>query len=227
MAVVYQFLGTYEVLIYIGLAIAGLITVRWLWQSWNEWRRAVYSLEREFALRRMSQSIAFVTVLLVLFCGEFVAASFVIPSLPASYFIPTPTLDLLSTPTGTISAELATQIALTPRPGAASVNASGCAVNTLNITAPKAGAEVKGKIDIHGTADIPNFGFYKYEVAPLNTDTWATISAGRSVVVDGLLGQWDTTALTPGDYQLRLVVTDNQGQSLPPCVIPLRVVPQS
>jgi hypothetical protein len=82
-------------------------------------------------------------------------------------------------------------------------------------------------VDIQGTASVPNFGFYKYEVAPLNSDTWATISAGRDVVVAGSLGKWDTTALTPGDYQLRLVVTDNQGKSLPPCVILIRVSPQS
>ncbi len=95
------------------------------------------------------------------------------------------------------------------------------------LTSPKAGTEISGKVDVQGTVNIPDFGFYKYEVAPLNTDTWATISAGRNLVINGSLGSWDTTALTPGDYQLRLVATDNQGQSLPPCIIPVRVVPQS
>ena len=51
MAAIYQFLGTYEVLIYIVLAIGGLFAFRWLWQSWSEWRQAVYSLEKEFALQ--------------------------------------------------------------------------------------------------------------------------------------------------------------------------------
>jgi hypothetical protein len=97
----------------------------------------------------------------------------------------------------------------------------------LIIASPKAGGEVKGKIDIQGTVNIPNLGFYKYEVALINSDAWATISAGRDIVVNGSLGAWDTTTLTPGDYQLRLVVTDNQGQSLPPCIIPIRVVPSS
>lgn len=227
MAAIYEFLGTYEVLIYILLAIGGLFAFRWLWQSWGEWREAVYSLEKEFALRRMGRSIALLTLVLALFCGEFFTASFIIPNLPATFFIPTATLDLLATPTGTISPELATQIALTPRPVATLSNTSGCIPGELEITAPKAGTEVNGTLDIQGTANIQNFGFYKYEVAPLNSDTWATISAGRKVVVEGSLGQWDTTALTPGDYQLRLVVTDNQGQSLPPCVIPVRVTSQS
>lgn len=227
MAPIYKFLGTYEALIYIGLAIGGLFAFRWLWRSWNEWRQAVYSLEREFALQRMTRSFAFVVIVLVLFFGELFTASFVIPNLPASYFIPTPTLDLLATPTGTISPELATQIALTPRPAPTSSNAGGCVADTLIITSPKPGAEVKGKIDIQGTVNIPNIGFYKYEVAPLNSDAWAAISAGRDVVINKSLGSWDTTALTPGDYQLRLVVTDNQGQPLPPCIIPIRVVPGS
>ena len=61
-------------------------------------------------------------------------------------------------------------------------------------------------------------------VSPQDAETWATISAGREIVKNGDVGLWDTTTLTPGDYQLRLLVTDNQGQSYPPCVIPVRVI---
>ncbi len=226
MTIIYQFLSTYEALIYIVLAIGALFAFRMLWRSWNEWREAVYSLEKEFALRRMGQSIAFVTLVVVLFCAEFTIASFIIPSLPASFFVATPTLDLLATPTGTISADLATQIALTPRPVATLSNTSGCVADKLIITDPKSGTQISGKITLQGTVNIPNLGFYKYEVAPLNSTTWATISAGRDVVVNGALGQWDATTLTPGDYQLRLVATDNQGNALPPCIIQIRVTGQ-
>jgi len=38
-------------------------------------------------------------------------------------------------------------------------------------------------------------------------------------VREGRLGTWDTSALAPGNYMLRLVVTDNQGIALTPCVI--------
>jgi hypothetical protein len=93
------------------------------------------------------------------------------------------------------------------------------------LTSPQAGDEIKGTIELIGTVNIPNFGFYKYEVARMGSDTWATISANRDPVIDGLIGRWNTTALTPGDYQLRLVVTDNQGKMLPACVVPVRVVP--
>lgn len=226
MVMIYQFLSTYEVLIYIVLAIGALFAFRWLWRSWNEWREAVYSLEKEFALRRMGQAIAFVTLVVVLFCGEFMMASFIIPSLPASFFIATPTLDLLATPTGTISAELATQIALTPRPVATLSNTSGCVADKLIITDPKSGTQISGKVTLRGTVNVPNLGFYKYEVASLNSTTWATISAGQKEVVNGPLGDWDTSTLTPGDYQLRLVATDNQGNVLPPCIIQIRVTGQ-
>ena len=223
MAAIYQFLSTYEMLIYIVLAIGGLFAFRWLLKTWNEWRESVYTLEREFALPRMSQAAAFVILILLLFFGELITVSFFIPSLPASFFISTPTIDVLATPTGTISAELATRIALTPLPVPTIGNTSGCVSNKLMITSPKAGSQISGSVDLTGTVDIPDFGFYKYEVAPLNTDTWATIAANRKPVDNGPLGQWDTTTLAPGDYQLRLVVVNTQGQSLPPCIIPLRV----
>ncbi|HUI89761.1 MAG TPA: hypothetical protein VLX61_13675 [Anaerolineales bacterium] len=223
MAAVYQFLSKYEALIYIVLATGGLFAFRLLLISWNDWRKSVYTLEREFALHRMSQAIASLLLILLLFLGELATVSFVIPSLPASFFISTPTIDVLATPTGTISAELATQIALTPQSVPTLGNTSGCVADKLMITSPKPGSEVSGSVDITGTVDIPDFGFYKYEVAPLNTDTWATIAASRTPIDNGTLGQWDTTTLAPGDYQLRLVVINTQGQSLPPCMIPLRI----
>ncbi len=227
MSAIYRFLSTYEVLIYIVLAIGGLFAGRWLWRSWNEWRQAVFNLEREFALRRMGKAVASLSIILILACAELLTASIIVPSLPAAFFLATPTLDLLATPTGTISAQLATQIALTPRPEPTLQGAQGCEPGTLEITSPKAGSEVTGTVDIQGTVNIPNFGFYKYEVAPLDSDAWATISAGRDIRVNQSLGQWDTTAVTPGDYQLRLVATDNQGVALPACIIPVRVLPPS
>ena len=58
MAEIYKFLASYEVLIYILLAIGGMFAFRWLWRSWREWQTAVYSLEREFSSRRLGQSAA-------------------------------------------------------------------------------------------------------------------------------------------------------------------------
>jgi hypothetical protein len=224
MADLYKFLASYEVLIYIILAIGAMFSFRWLWRSWKEWQTAVYKLEKEFSSRRLGQSAAICILILLMFCFEFTMTSFLIPGLPAEVFITTPTLDFISTPMGTLSADLLTRVAGSPGHPPL-VNPSGCTPGQLAFASPKPGDEIKGAVDLIGTVNIPNFGFYKYEVARQGSETWATISAGRSLVVDGSLGRWDTTALTPGDYQLRLVATDNQGIALPPCVIPIRVIP--
>jgi hypothetical protein len=224
MADFYKFLASYEVLIYILLAIGGLFSFRWLWRSWQDWQIAVYKLEKEFSSRRLGQSAAISVLILTVFCFEFFMASFIIPGLPADVFISTPTLDFISTPTGTLSADMMTQFAAVPQQ-TQGLGAQGCVPGQVDLTSPKPGEEIKGVIDLIGTVNISNFGFYKYEVAPLGSDSWATISADRTIKVDVSLGRWDTTALTPGDYQLRLVVTDNQGTALPPCVVPVRVVP--
>ena len=94
------------------------------------------------------------------------------------------------------------------------------------ISAPSPGDEVKGTISISGTADVPNFGFYKYEVAPMGSQNWATIAANRNPVKNDELGKWNTASVTNGDYFLRLVITDNVGESLEPCVIAVRVLNQ-
>jgi len=219
----YRFLASYEALIYIFLAVGGLFTVRWLWSSWREWRRAVYQLEREFALRRLSQSAAVTIIIFVLACSEFFMASFIIPGLPAETFLSTPTLNLLAVPSGTLSAESMTAFAALPAP--ATQSATGCAPGQVMLSSPEPAAEIVGQVDLIGTVDIPNFGFYKYEVAPQGSDTWVSLGAGREVVHDGLLGRWDTTAVVPGDYQLRLVVTDNQGIAAPACIVPVRIKP--
>lgn len=224
MTELYKFLASYEVLIYILLAIGGMFAFRWLWRSWQEVQTAVYGLERQYSSRRLGQSATISILIIVLFCVEVFVASFVIPGLPLDTFLGTPTLDLISTPTGTLSAEMMTQFA-NVIPQTAAAYTTGCTPNQIEITSPNPGEQIKGAVELIGTVNIPNFGFYKYEVAPQGSNTWATISAGRTTVIEGPLGRWDTTALTPGDYQLRLVVTDNQGQSLPVCIVPVRIVP--
>jgi hypothetical protein len=224
MAEIYKFLATYEALIYILLAMGALFAFRWLWRSWRESQSAVYTMEREYSSRRLGQSAAISTLIVVLFCSVFFITTFVIPGLPSEVFLTTPTLDFISTPTGTLSPEMMTQFAnLPPRPVVA--NLIGCTPNQIMLTSPAAGDEIKGTVELIGTVNVPNFGFYKYEVARMGSDTWATISADRNTVNNGRIGSWNTTALTPGDYQLRLVVTDNQGVVLPACVVPVRIVP--
>lgn len=220
------FLGDYQGVLYFVLAIGLVFAGRTLAQAWSESGLAVYGLEKEFAQRRLNQSLATVVLILILMCAVFLPVTFLLPAIPAGSLIPTPTVDMLATPTGTISPELATAIALTPRPTSTSASSSGCMAGSSEITSPKSGDQVSGAVDIQGTASIANFGFYKYEVSAAGSDVWSTIAAGRQAVVTGSLGAWDTSALAVGEYRLRLVVTDNQGQALTPCVVNVGVVPK-
>jgi hypothetical protein len=227
MGPVYRTLASYEPLIYIALAIGGLFAFRRMWRSWREWRDSVYGLEREFALRRLGQATAAAFLILALVFVEFFVATFIAPSLPATDILATPTLDLLLTPANTLSPQQATQAALSPVTEAVPSGMSGCVPDQIMITAPEAGGDpVSGVVEITGTANVPNFGFYKYEVAPMGSQNWATISAGREPKRNEVLGTWDTSSVTNGDYFLRLVITDNVGESLEPCVIAVRVANQ-
>lgn len=222
MGSVYRTLANYEPLIYIALAIGALFAFRRMWRSWREWRDSVYGLEREFALRRLGQATAVASLILGLVFAEFFIATFIAPSLPASDILATPTLDLLTTPVGTLAPGVTAPAVTQPVPN----GMSGCIPDQVMITAPLPGEEVNGTVNITGTADAPNFGFYKYEVAPMGTQNWATIAANRDPVKNASLGEWNTISLTNGDYFLRLVVTDNVGTALEPCVIAVRVLNQ-
>ncbi len=222
MEAIFRFLADYEDLIYLVLAVGGLVAGRWLVKSLKEWRQAVFGLERAFARQRLTASLAAVALILVLVLLEFVFVSFVAPSLPFAAFAATPTLDVLIVPAGGLSSAQETEQAATAA-APVSANSQGCIPNKLTFTYPQPGQEVSGEVTLTGIIKVPGFGFFKYEVAPLGSEAWTTISAGRSVGENGELGLWNTAELLPGDYQLSLVVTDNEGQALPACIIPVRV----
>lgn len=216
------FLGKYEVIIYLLLLLASLFVFRWLWRAWREWRQAYFSLEREITMRRLARYAVFAALILILACGQTIVSSFIVPGLPASALVGTPTINLLAVP----GSESGTVLAFTPASAPPAPGSEGCVAGEVEIVSPKNGEAVSGVVEIRGTVNVPNFGFYKYEFAAAGSELWATISADRKVVKNDLLGSWSTGTLVPGEYQLRLVVTDTQGQALPACVISVRVVGQ-
>ena len=78
-------------------------------------------------------------------------------------------------------------------------------------------------VEVIGTADIPNFGFYKIEMKRPEETIWQTIVAGNEVKVEEPLGLWDTRRLFAGTYQLGLVVVDNEARASAPCVVQVQV----
>lgn len=222
MAAILKFFVDYAPLIYFLLALWTLLAARRLWVAWQEGRTAVFGLERQLAQQRIARRTVPLVVAFLFMAGELILSSFLAPALPAAEIRPTPTVDLLSTPTETLSLSV---ISETDVPLAtATPEVSGCIPGQIMITFPEPGMEIRGQVTLSGSADVPNFGFYKYEVSPLGMDQWTTISAGNAVVRDSDLGRWDTNQLTPGDYLLRLVVTDNQGSAFPPCIVSVRIL---
>lgn len=214
---------------YVILALAGLVYVRKFILAWEDLRRAAFGLERESAQSNLNQAAGMLVVLFVMAAAIFVLVSFIAPIFPASNPLLTPTMDLLASPTTTLIEEMADDSVSTPTLDTLSLTATvqvvgeGCVAGQIMVSEPVDGADVTGVIAVKGTANIQNFGFYKYEIARPGETVWLTIQAGREIVQDSELGQWDTRTLAPGDYMLRLVVTDNQGESLEPCVIRVRV----
>src|SRR5512136_237325 len=200
------------------LAFGALFGLRRMVKARAEMRGAAYGLEREIAQRHTNQAISALVLVGFLAFAEFVLVVFLVPNIPALSQLATATINPLLTPTSTF---LLTFLE-SPAPGTPgatlTVVATGCIPGQIDITSPKAGDQIQGSITLKGTANIPNFGFYKYEFSPFGSDIWATVLANRVAVKDGDLGIWDTSAIPTGDYQLRLVVTDNQGNELPACI---------
>ena len=84
----------------------------------------------------------------------------------------------------------------------------------VDIIRPSGGSAVFGITTIEGSASHPAFVSYDLSFAYPNdpTDTWFMIGDSIfSPVEDGVLGIWDTSGITDGEYRLRLRVhLDNE-----------------
>jgi hypothetical protein len=222
-----RFAKDWEVFIYLILGILIFWQIRKFAVAWGELRGAAFGLERESAQAKLNWSISMLIFVFLVGVVEFGLVSFVVPNVPEASPLPTSTLDLLATPTITLEpGAAAPQSEASPLSVESSQN-TGCVPLSVDIISPANGETIRDIVEIIGSSDIPNFGFYKFEMSPLNDPTWLTIQAGDVITREGRLGYWDTTRLPPGDYALQLVVTDNQGQAAEPCVIEVRVEPPS
>ena len=102
-------------------------------------------------------------------------------------------------------------------------------IPNVQIVAPIAGQAFSGEIQVRGTADAPNFAFYKFTLNGPATNN-VTQTAGdvvRAPVRDGVLGAIDPTNLVshPGVYVVGLVVVDNTGNELPHCTVSIVIQP--
>lgn len=229
MEVILPYLRNYEVWIYSLLGLIAVVYLKKLIDAWRDWQGTVFGLEREVAQRRFSTALTILFLLVAFILLEFLTVSFIAPSYPQNLSLPTATLDLFATPTITIVAQenSATTMVVQEATSSATIQptqSEGCIAGQIEWLAPKAGDEIRETIELKGTVNVPNLGFYKYQYSKPGEDIWTDIAAGNLPKLEGQIGFWNTSQLVPGDYLLRLVVFDNQNQSFPTCVIQVRVL---
>lgn len=227
---VLRFLKSYEIAIYIILGLAALWMLRKMAGAWRELRSSLFGLERENAQRRFNSFLTVFAFVLLFAITEFIMVSIVYPDYPNTQVLPTPTLQLLATPTSTLQPIQDT----TPTTGEVTPTVDistegGCVPGQVEWTYPAAGETLQGEVELRGTVNVPNLGFYQFEYSQPGSATWTTIAAGETPIIDQPMGgegsgRWDTSSLTPGDYLLRLVVRDNANNLFPACTIDVRII---
>lgn len=218
-----RFMATYEMGVYIIFGVVILINLKKLYDGWNGLRKANFGLEKEVAHKKLRSAITIIALFLIFGISNFILVSVASIRFPGIARIATPTIDLVSTqmPEGVNATPEALQLTQT------AIALTGCIPGQLEWIDPEEGAEISGSVELKGTVNVPNLGFYKYEYRFQSDETWTPISAGNRPIVEELFaGRWNTGQLQPGNYSLRLVVSDNQNNLLKPCEIEVKVLPQ-
>ncbi len=221
MQIILTFLVKFETWIYILAAIAAVFFLRGVIVSWQELRISIFGLERENALRKLNSNISGLILTGIVVASEFIMVSVITIKYPSQVVLATPTLEIQATetpPIGLISGVSGTTMATPGLEG----SANGCIPGKLEWIFPMAGDTISGKVELKGTVNVADLGFYKYEYKAAGEPVWITIAGGSLPVVEGALGGlWQTDNLLPGEFELQLVALDSRNNSLPPCVIPI------
>lgn len=220
-----------QVWIYTILALAGVIYLRLTFVRIGELQRTFFGLERERARGRLIRAGTMMGLVLVGFVAVFISTTFAGPAIPISSR-PTevPTVSLISTQddSDNMDEEVVLATAIAEEDSAA----TSCANPEATLRFPEDGDNISGRVEIEGVANIAGFAFYKLELRSVTLeDEWRAIAAGTDTVCGPdcddqfVLGTWDTSLVTPGEYEFRLVVMDTVGNAPMPCTIKLRVLP--
>lgn len=224
MAAFFSFLENNEILIYVLFGIVFLSYMQRLLFAIREWRRALYGLEKESAMRKITTSMVVVMVVGFLLLLEFSLVTYVAPAYPDVLNLPTATISFENTASDGVVTLLPGQ---TAEPAVITLNplvSGGCQAGKLEWVSPEAGSEIRGSIELIITVNYEDLAFYKYEFSQAGSDTWTTIAADDTAVTEGVASNWNTGTLVAGDYRLRLVVVNRENQSLPACEIPITVL---
>jgi hypothetical protein len=241
-----QLLANYAGLIYIGCVIGSAFSIRDILAARSEKQITRFSLEREAANSRIVRGSIMVVLFIGLAMVTLILATTTAPNLSrAPSGTPTPSFLLpTSTATPTIQPTPTHKPTLTPAPTSAVPSAitttpepptleptllplppAACPAPNVQLTAPVPGQIVSGEFQLFGTANAPNFAFYKFTLRGPGTND-VELTAGqpvREAKQAAVLGSLDPSIYfnQPGIYLVGLVVVDNTGSEYPHCVIPI------
>jgi hypothetical protein len=230
-----RFVTRIHIIIYLLSGVGIFFAIRTLIRSRRAKRIAVYPMEHEAARSLQARAFSTIASLIAVIGGTYILANIVEPNLsnPPEQPTQTPVLFLVQEPTGTpyrsLFATVTPTIALIPgdAPAAASdvegYRGDEC-LTGARITSPTEGEIVSGQVGVEGEANILNFAQYKFEIRGPGTEgEWVVVGNLNNPIPSGYLGAWDSTSLLAGDYTLRLVVFDTDGNYVAPCMVDIVV----
>ncbi len=229
----------FDVWLYIGLGLVALFFVRLILLARKDRIRSIFTLERENSNTRLTRAFIGLMVVFCMVVGVYYL-SLVTPTIvPPAQDTPTPTPiialpptptppPLLPTPTSTATplptpTFVAVEETPTPETALAQGQSPNCPHPGSRIFQPGDGAQVAGVIQVSGAAAIDNFDYYKFEFSVPGTGNWNFITRFDAPVAEGVLGNWNTDTVPPGEYNFRLIVVDKIGNFPEPCTIRLIV----
>jgi hypothetical protein len=241
MTVLVRLVADYAPYLYIALALGILLLLRVVWTARRERDLAIFTLEREAAISKGYRATLVILVLVLLMAAVYYVSQVLAAQLPLpAGEAPTATPILFLTPTATPAPPTATPTATsTPRPRPTppppptdtppplpvkpTIVPADCPNPGVRITSPGVNAALSGVVQIVGTASINNFQYYKFEYRLVGSPEWTFLQRFDIPIIGGVLGAWDTSTVSPGRYELRLVVVDITGNYPSPCVVPVTV----
>lgn len=239
MTVLVKLIADYAVWLYLVLGLAALLFLRAYLVARRERDNSIFALERESATGRMAQATMGFLVTLILVGGVFYTSQTLVEEIPLPEATPTPTALIVLPPTATPPPLLPTptptdtprprptlpplEASTPPTPETSPGVAASCPNPGVRISEPGTGATVSGVIQMIGSANIPDFWYYKFEFKGNGFGDWTFIQRFDTAISGGILGAWDTRSVPSGDYEFRLVVVDKTGNYPEPCTLLLSV----
>jgi hypothetical protein len=100
-----------------------------------------------------------------------------------------------------------------------------CPHARAQLTRPRIGEAIADQVQVEGSANIDDLGYYKFEFRREDVeDEWHWAASYEDPVDRGVLGTWQVAHLPEGTYTLRLTVVNVQGNyPFAPCDVTVHI----